>query len=142
MNNKEYLALVEKRRQERIEAGEAVEIAMPSGATWKMLPVKTAQYAVTGRLPLHMLKKLSSVRNMPEKALSPDEVETLGLAAMEFARDVMLNNLIFPKITLEETPDSITPEQIDPEDFDYFIQYLLGGAQAEANSKSRRAARK
>jgi hypothetical protein len=44
-----------------------------------------------------------------------------GLQIMEITRDVMLSNLIFPKITMEPSPESIciseVGEKIDPADF-------------------------
>lgn len=142
MNKQDYLAIAERRKQERIERGEFLELTMPSGAVWKYLPVNVQQYAISGRMPMHLLAKLESVKNAPEKKLSQDELVELGLSAMEVTRDVMLNNLFEPRITLEETGDSLTPEMIDPEDFKFFMNFIMRGAQADANSKSSKTPQK
>jgi len=134
MNPKQaYLEIVEKKKQEKIEKGDVLEIEMPSGAIWKYLPVEIKQYAVSGQLPMHLLTKLDSVRNSPQKELTQDEIMQLGIAAMSITRDVMLNNLIEPKITLTETDESITPEMILPEDFEFFMNFIVRGSQADAD---------
>lgn len=135
MNSKQaYLQIVEQRKQEKIEGGEVLEIQMPSGAVWQYLPFKIEQYALGGRLPMHLVAKLRSVQNAPQKTLTEDEQFDLGMAAMTVTRDIMLGNLVFPRITLEETEDSITPEQIDPEDFEFFMQFVVMGGQSQQNS--------
>lgn len=140
MNSKEaYLAIVNKRKEEKIEQGEVLTLEMPSGAVWKYLPVNTQAYAISGRLPMHLVAKLESVKNAPQRTLTQEEILDLGMSAMFVAREVMLNNLVEPRITLEETPDSISPEQIDPEDFEFFMNFIVRGSQADANLKSQPA---
>lgn len=132
MNKKDYLKLVEKRKSEK----KPVELAMPSGAIWLVRPINVQQYAVTGKLPLHILagvKKLKNVgKNQSElqNKLSGDDI--LNIYAM--ARDAMLENVIEPKIALEETDESLTPEMIDPEDFEFFVTWVISGGQAQQNS--------
>jgi len=132
MNTQDYLALTQQRKQAKIEAGQFLELEMPSGAVWQYFPIKMEQYAVGGGLPLQLLTKLKSIKDQPAKTLTDDEAATLGIRAMIVVRDVMLNNLIFPKITLEPGADSITPEQIDPEDFEFFKNFVMFGAQSAA----------
>lgn len=139
MNSKQaYLELVAKRKQEKTDKGEVLELPMPSGAVWQYLPFKVQQYALGGRLPMHLIAKLESVKNMPEderaKNISQKDLFDAGMSMMEVTRDIMLNNLVFPKITLEETDDSITPEMIDPEDFDFFMNFVRDGGQSQQNS--------
>lgn len=137
-----YLALVEKRKQEKAKRGDVLSIEMPSGAVWKYLPIKVQQYAIAGKVPMHLIAKLESVQNQPSKEMTQAEMVELGMSAMTITRDVMLNNLVEPKISLEETDDTITPEQIDPEDFEFFMKFVMFGGQADADLKSRAAAPK
>jgi len=138
----EYLALVEKRNAERealavTNPENLIALPVPSGATWLHLPFTLAQYAVGGRLPLHLAERLKAVRDAggsEAEALSEDEMTEIGVNSLLIVRDVMLNKLIFPKIRLEPGADSILPEQIDPEDFDFFKEYVMGGGQAAQNS--------
>jgi hypothetical protein len=136
MNSKNaYLEIVAKRKQEKADKGEALELAMPSGAVWFYLPFRLEQYAIGGKLPVHLVARLRSVQqNVGAKPMTDDEEFELGMAAMIVTREIMLNNLISPKITLEETEESITPEQIDPEDFDHFLKFVVIGGQSSQNS--------
>lgn len=134
----EYLELVKKRREEK----PVLSLAMPSGATWRYHPVNLQQYAVSGRLPMHLVAKLQTVKNAPQMPVTEAEMLELGMSAMEITRDVMLNNLVFPRIGLEEKEGHILPEQIDPEDFEFFMQFIMRGAQADANPKSQPALNK
>lgn len=133
MNKKDYLELVSMRRASNIESGNLIELNMPSGATWKILPIKVGQYAISGKLPLHLLVNLKSLKNAPknaEKNLSGNDV----LNMLKMVSDAFLNNVVEPKITLEETPDSITPEMVDAADFEFFRDYVLSGGQSAQNS--------
>lgn len=106
---------------------------MPSGAKWRLYPVNVAQVAISGRLPTGLLKKQ---KNMGK--LTQEQQVDLGIQAMEMTRDVMLNNLVFPKITEERTSDSICIEDaaalIDPEDFEFFTKWIMNGGQGTQNS--------
>lgn len=147
MNPKQaYLQIVEQRKQEKIEGGEVLEIQMPSGAVWKCLPIDLQQYFIFGDVPKHLIAKLPSLQGMSEleafKRLDPHEREKMVMLGFTITRDVIFNNLIEPKVTLVETEDSITPDMILPEDFTFFKNYIMRGAQADANPKSQPAARK
>lgn len=134
MNKKDYLKLVAKRKASQ----KLLELDMPTGAVWKYTPINIPQYAITGKLPLHILagvKSLKSGMNAKQAAALESKLEgddIIKIYAM--VRDVMLNNVVEPKITLEETEDSITPEMIDPADFDFFTQFVISGGQATQNS--------
>ena len=132
MEKREYLKLVEKRKQE----AESIEILMPSGATWLCKPINLRAYAAAGRLPMNLISALPSTRNKPIKQPTEAELREGGMKALLMVRDVMLSNLVSPRITLEETEDSITPDQIDPEDFDYFFNFVMNGAQVESKKNS------
>lgn len=134
-----YLQTVQSRKDKR----KPIELDMPSGAVWLVLPLNVPQFAVTGKLPLHLLagKTLASATETSEEIANKLKTDDVT-AILEMVRDAMLNNVVEPKITLEETEDSITPEMIDPEDFDFFMTYVMsggqaaGGGQAQARSKS------
>lgn len=132
MNKKDYLELVKKRKA----AQKPVELEMPSGAVWLVLPPNVQQYAVTGKLPLHLLAGKKSLKKAAQNAdvmaenISGDDI--INIYAM--ARDALFNNVIEPKITLEETADSITPDMIDNEDFDFFTSWVISGGQVTQNS--------
>lgn len=133
----DYLELVKQRKAEKAQnENELIKLDMPSGATFLILPISIAQAMVGGGLPLDIMLKMDSVKNAPKKDLSEKELGKIGLKWLEYTRDVMLNNLIFPKISLTDEPDSIAPIDIDPEDFDFFMKWLRGGGQAAQNSKS------
>ena len=129
MNKQDYLKLVKKRQSEQVAAGELISLAMPTGAVWKILPLKTAQYAISGKMPLHLLANLSSLKNAP-KDLEKDLTGADVLNLLTMVSDAFLNNVVEPKITLIETDDSITPEQVDPADFEYFRDYIISGGQS------------
>lgn len=147
MTSKEaYLEIAAKRKAEKVEKGEVLELPMPSGAVWKYLPVDLQQYFILGDVPKHLIAKLSSVRGLSEEAafnrLNPEEAEKMILLGMTITRDVILNNLVEPRVTLIETDDSITPDMILPEDFTFFKNFIMRGAQADANPKSKPASSK
>lgn len=138
MDTQEYLALVEKRKSEK----EQLELKMPSGAVWLYVPFSLQQYAISGKLPMHLIVKLESVRNQPQQKISNEELLEAGISIMEITRDIMLNNLVFPKIALEEKEGCILPEQIDPEDFEFFMNFVRAGGQASANKFRPKTSRK
>lgn len=125
-NLNDYLALVEKRKAEK----EPIELEMPSGAIWLVTPVSTIQLSVAGRLPTGFYLK----KNNKNEPLTEREQAEIGVKAMELTRDVMLSNLVFPKITPEPSEKSIgieeVGEKIDIEDFNFFSGWLMNGAQA------------
>ncbi len=134
-----YLDRVEQRKAKR----DPLSLTMPSGIDWLVLPISIPQMAISGRLPTGLLRKSAEA---DQKPLTQAEQAEAGLKAMEMTRDVMLNNLIFPKITLTPEPDAIcidnVGEMIDPEDFEYFMQWLLAGGQATQNSFRQPTAKK
>lgn len=138
LNN--YLALVKKRKAER-EKDEnlLIKLPMPSGMEWILTPVNPMQLTVAGKLPITLLGKV----NQSERKPTEQEMVGAGIAAMEMTRDVMLNNLVFPRITLEPSPDSIcisdVGEKIDVEDFTFFMEWLLNGSQVNADASSKSA---
>lgn len=127
MDKKEYLALVEKQKLKK----KPILLKMPSGATWKVLPFNIKQYSVSGKLPLHLFAELGSIKDLNAEEFESQINGKDILNMLEIARDAMLNNVIEPQITIEETEHSITPQMLDPEDFDYFTQWALRGGQAQ-----------
>lgn len=130
-----YLQNVQKSKA----AKTPIKLEMPSNSIWLVLPLNVPQFAVTGKLPLHLLSGKAITETEIAEKVSPDDVSKV----LEMIREALLNNVIEPKITLKETDDSITPEMIAPEDFDFFMGWVLSGSQvtnggqAQANSKSR-----
>lgn len=123
----EYLALVAKRKA----AKETLELKMPSSAIWLYKSFDLKSYIVSGKLPAHLIGRLKSVQKLPQPEMSEDEMVKLGMSALEIVRSVMLNNLIFPRISLEEKEGYILPEQIDPEDFEFFFQFVMNGGSVQ-----------
>ena len=108
-----------------------IELNMPSSAVWKIAPVRVEQYGWTGRrFPVHLIARLESVRNQPQRELSQQEIEKIKIHSERIVFDVLFNNLLEPRVTLQETEDSITPAQIIPEDLTAFAEWVLQGAQS------------
>lgn len=142
---KSYLAGVQTRKQEKVERGEFIELEVPSTATtglkFKILPIQLEQFTIAGQLPMSLVGRLNSVRNLPseeiQKRVSEEDLQIAGIRTLEMVASILLNNLVFPRITLEPTDDSITPEQLDPEDFDFLMNWILNrGGTADADLKS------
>lgn len=124
MNNQDYLAQVEKFKSEK----KPIEIEMPSGSVWLCLPISIAQFAATDQLPSGLFSKPDGKKS---RQATEEELADLGYKGALLTRDVMLNNLVYPKVSLEPSPDTILPEQIDPEDFDHFMKFVIRGGQAQ-----------
>ncbi len=131
-NLNDYLALVKKRKA----AKQTVNLSMPSGMDWVLLPIDVQQLITSGRLPTALYMKIAK----DAKAATPEELMETTVKTLELARDVMLSNLVFPKITPLPSKDSIgieeTAEKIDTEDFSFFVQWLVAGGQAGQDTKS------
>jgi hypothetical protein len=135
MNPKEYRELIKKRREARNGSG-AINLQMPSGAGWQVLPISLDAYLVSGKLPMHLLQKLESVKDLKvaTKVITENITGDEIVKMYELVRDAMLNNVISPRISLEPSDDTLLPEEIDPEDFEFFRDYILSGGQASVNS--------
>lgn len=138
MNNakQQYLEIAKRKRAEQ----PPVELKMPSGAVWKIIPLDPTSLALSGKLPLRAAlsgrKNLNQPLNAEEmgaqlaEKLSGDDV----ISILELTRDLILTNLLEPKVTLEETEDSITPGMILPEDFNYFMMHVISAGAANNQS--------
>jgi hypothetical protein len=82
------------------------------------------------------LSKCSSKQLRRAASLPSSRKWILGLQIMEITRDVMLSNLIFPKITMEPSPESIciseVGEKIDPADFRISERLAIEGGTGSA----------
>src|SRR5688500_9826047 len=111
---RKYLELINKKRAEK----QPVELNMPSGSTWKIIPLDPTALALSGKLPLRAAlsgRNFNQPMSVEESAkqiterLSGDDIVNI----LELTRDLILSNVIEPKVTSEETEDSITPMMID-----------------------------
>jgi hypothetical protein len=139
MNKKEYLEKQQKLKDEFPE-DKLISVDMPSGDTWKHIPFDFTQYAIAAQFPLHLIGKLRSVRNAPQKEMSEEELEKIGIASMRIVADVLLNKLVSPKVTAIETDDSLTADQLNEEDFEFFKNYVMSGGQVSQNSFRKQSA--
>lgn len=135
-SNQDYLDLVRARR----ESAGVLELEMPSGAVWRYRPINLRQYALAGQLPMHLVQKLDSAK-ASARELTDKELAELGVAALTITRDVILHNLVWPRVSLEPSPDTIQPTDIDPEDFDFFTRFVMSGGQADADKFRKRPAK-
>jgi hypothetical protein len=133
MNKAEYLEVASRRKG---TDSAVFDLPMPSGAVWKVLPIKLDQYITSGRLPLHLIQHLGSVKNIEAKAAEfAEKLSGADIVNMyTIVRDAMLFNVVEPKISLTETDEALTPEQILPEDFEFFRDFVFSGGQAGRNS--------
>lgn len=135
MDKQEYLKTL---------ADRTVDLEMPSGGVWKVRPISLTAYAASGRLPMHLLAELNIGKGFSEDDKAA-MLETLTgkdiVKMMAIARDALFTNVVEPRITLEEEPDSLTPEMLDPEDFEFWSGWVLRGAQASTSFRTENGAR-
>lgn len=88
---------------------------------------------------MHLLQNLKSIKdlqNNPEalaEKMSGDDV----LSMYAVVRDVMLSNVLEPKISLTPSDETLAPEEIIPEDFEFFCQWVWNGGQATSAASFR-----
>lgn len=103
---------------------EAVELTLPSGMVILARRPSLAEVAMWGGLPLS-LAAAQQGKSAPE--LSAQEV----LGVFEFARTVLLNTVIEPRISLTPSgPDEIHPREISGPDLDFVLAWAQRGEEA------------
>jgi len=132
MNNEKYLKLIETRSTS--ENFELLEVE--PGITWKVIPLNPIQAAITGHLPLHLIKELAKIKDFKgnesdiAKELSPDEI----VQFLEFCRDVLYTNVIEPKFSADGENGTIPGYKIPANHFQKFMSWVSGGGQIVSNS--------
>lgn len=127
MNVKEY-----KKRKK------VIDVLTPSGDVWKMRLPPIQQFIMAGKLPASLANKMALAANKggsKEEILESLETEDI-LKNLEFCRDVLMYCAVEPRIVANADPDSeteIAPEEIDPEDFEFLLLWVMTGGKLGAS---------
>lgn len=134
MNAKDYKKLASAKRG----AKAVIDVTVPSGGVWKMIEPPIQQFVMAGKLPASLAAKMAAAatgkdvadagQEMLEK-LTPEDL----MQNLQFCRDLLLHCAVEPKIVIDADPDSeteIAPEDIDPEDFEFLIKWVMTGGKA------------
>lgn len=129
-------------KKHALKKSEIFDVALPSGAVWKMRKPSLEPYIASGRLPATLTAKmLSAVKQAKGGGLSDDLKSEL---LEQLTVDEMIDNLAFgceliaasavePRIVVKPDAnglvpeDAILPTDILPEDFEYLLKWVMTG---------------
>lgn len=121
--------------------GEALmhDVTLPSGFVWKLKEPPIQQFIAAGRLPNSLVEKMAQITETYKgqdaatisaavaRVLEPSEM----VAQLTFARDLLIHCAIDPRIVVNGTAeDEIDPTEIDPEDFNFLMGWVMSGGKS------------
>lgn len=129
-------------RKKMASAGRSSEtihdVKLPSGCVWKLKEPPIQQFIVSGKLPASLAAKMAQVstanggdQTAVSEALKQELTPEDFTNSLAFGRDLLLFCAVEPRISLNPTfEDEIAPEEIDPEDFDFLLGWVISGGKS------------
>lgn len=116
------------RNREKIE-----ELTLPSGAVFRVRAAPIAQWSTVGILPASLAAKMQAAAKATDiegvaKQILATFTEKDFMQQQELGRKLLEYCCIEPKVAVNsEAADTISPEDILPEDFQFLMQWLWSG---------------